>query len=358
MAKMQMNKDLVESAVLGASVLGGGGGSEEGAIEVGELALKIGTPVLVDVDDLQPWQTVVSCSMVTCPYRKDPFIAPRARVRSVELLLESGIGRPAGLIPNECGSFWIVNGLIESAILGIPLVDAPCNGRGHPTPEMGSMGLHRVPDYVSIQSFAGGNPAKGAYIEGVLKGSIETVSNMIRQDACVVGGIPGGGEKPCGSVVHQGQCSSLVPSSRAIRIGDAMKQARAKGPRSVIGAAASMISGSILYCGAIETVDRFTAGGMDTGTVSMGGYEISFWKEYMTLEKNGERVATFPDLINIFSCETGRAVSSDRLLPGMEAAVICASRRELVLGGGMRSPELFEPAEKILGKEILAYLHL
>ena len=42
----------------------------------------------------------------------------------------------------------------------------------------------------------------------------------------------------------------------------------------------------------------------------------------------------------------------------MEAAVICASRRELVLGGGMRSPELFEPAEKILGKEILAYLHL
>lgn len=61
MAKLQMNKDLLESAVLGASVLGGGGGgSEEDAIEAGELALKIGTPVLLDVDDLEPWQTVVS----------------------------------------------------------------------------------------------------------------------------------------------------------------------------------------------------------------------------------------------------------------------------------------------------------
>jgi DUF917 family protein len=357
MAKMQMNKDLVESAVLGASVLGGGGGSEEGAIEAGELALKIGTPVLLDVDDLEPWQTVVSCSMVTCPYRKDPFIAPRARVRSVELLLESGIGRPAGLIPNECGSFWITNGWIESAILGIPLVDAPCNGRGHPTPEMGSMGLHRVPDYVSIQSFAGGNPAKGAYVEGVLKGSIEMVSNMIRQDACIVGGIMAVARNPVeASYIRDNAAPGAL--KQAIRIGDAMKKAREKGPGAVIEAAASMLSGIILHCGEIETVDRFTAGGMDTGTVSVGGYEITFWKEYMTLEKDGERVATFPDLINIFSCETGRAVSSDLLLPGMQVALVSASRRELILGGGMRSPELFEPAETILGKEILTFLHL
>lgn len=137
-----------------------------------------------------------------------------------------------------------------------------------------------------------------------------------------------------------------------------MKKAREKGPGAVIEAAASMISGIILHRGEIETVDRFTAGGMDTGTVSVGGYEITFWKEYMTLEKDGERVATFPDLINIFSCETGRAVSSDLLLPGMQVALVSASRRELILGGGMRSPELFEPAETILGKEILTFLHL
>ncbi|NCB17591.1 MAG: DUF917 family protein, partial [Synergistales bacterium] len=212
---------------------------------------------------------IVTCSTVTCPHRKDPFISPRARVRSIELLLESGAPRPSGLIPNECGSTGIVNGWIEGAILGIPLVDAPCNGRAHPTPEMGSMGLHLVEGYVSSQSFAGGNPAKGAYIEGILRGAVDTVSNMIRQDACVVGGILAVARNPVSAAfVRENGAPGAV--KQAIRIGKAMKGAAGKGPEAVIAAAAEMLSATVIRCGEVEAVDRFTAGGIDTGTAFLG----------------------------------------------------------------------------------------
>lgn len=356
MAKTELTRELLEAAVLGASILGGGGGGTvEEALEVGETALKFGPLHLVDPEDLEAWGTIVTCSTVTCPHRKDPFISPRARVRSIELLLESGAPRPSGLIPNECGSTGIVNGWIEGAILGIPLVDAPCNGRAHPTPEMGSMGLHIVEGYVSSQSFAGGNPAKGAYIEGILRGAVDTVSNMIRQDACVVGGILAVARNPV-SVAFVRENGAPGAVKQAIRIGKAMKGAAEKGPEAVIAAAAEMLSATVIRCGEVEAVDRFTAGGIDTGTVFLGGHEVTFWKEYMTLEKDGERLATFPDLITILDGDTGRVIPSDCLQPGMNAVLFTASRRELVLGGGMRSAGLFEPAERILGKPILPFL--
>jgi len=358
MAKTELTRELLEAAVLGASLLGGGGGGTvEEALEAGETALKIGPLHLADPDDLDPAGIIVTCSTVTCPHRKDPFISPRARVRSIELLLESGTPRPAGLIPNECGSTGIVNGWIEGAILGIPLVDAPCNGRAHPTPEMGSMGLHLVEGYVSSQSFAGGNPAKGAYIEGILRGAVETVSNMIRQDACVVGGILAVARNPVNTVfVKENGAPGAI--RQAIRIGKAMKESAEKGPGAVIDAAAELLSATVIRCGAVEAVDRFTAGGIDTGTAFLGGYEVTFWNEYMTLEKDGERLATFPDLITILDGDTGRVIPSDRLRRGMNGVLLTASRRELILGGGMRSPGLFEPAEKILGKAILPFLHV
>lgn len=358
MAQTELTRELLEAAVLGASLLGGGGGGTvEEALEVGEMALKIGPLHLVDPDDLHPSGTVLTCSTVTCPHRKDPCITPRARVRSVELLLESGGPRPSGLIPNECGTTGMVNGWIEGAILGIPLVDAPCNGRAHPTPEMGSMGLHLVEGYISSQSFAGGSPAKGAYIEGILRGSVDTVSNMIRQDACVVGGILAVARNPVNAVyVKENGAPGAV--KQAIRLGTAMKGAAEKSAGAVIEAAAEMLSATVIRCGAVDAVDRFTAGGIDTGTAFLGGYEVTFWKEYMTLEKDGERLATFPDLITLFDGDTGRIIPSDSLQPGMNAVIFIASRRELVLGGGMRSPGLFEPAEKILGKPILPFLHI
>lgn len=357
MAKTELTGEILEAMILGGALLGGGSrGTAEEAREAAETALKFGPLHMIAPDDLAPADIIVTCSAVTCPHRKDFFIPAKARVRSLDLLLASGTPRPAGLIPNECSAMGIVNGLVESAVLGIPLVDASCNGRGHPTPEMGSMGLHLDPGYVSTQAFAGGNAAKGTYIEGVLRGDVGTVSNIIRHNACEVRGVLAAARNPVplSFLMENGAPGAL---KQAIRIGTAMGEAGEKGPEAVIGAAAGLLSASVEYCGEVETVDRFTAGGFDSGTAAMGEWELTFWNEYMTLEKGGERIATFPDLISVLDCGTGAVVPSDGLKPGMEVALFTASRRELILGGGMRSPELYEHAEKITGKPILPYLY-
>ncbi len=129
MARMKLTQDILEAAVLGASVLGGGDAdSLEAALHLGGLALKIGSPVLVDAEDLDPEGTVVTCSSVTCPRIEDPFVSARSYIRSLELLLENGVERPAALISNECseagGGPWMAR-------------------RGHPRNSRGRRSLQR-----------------------------------------------------------------------------------------------------------------------------------------------------------------------------------------------------------------------
>ena len=360
MPKLELTMDLLEEALLGGSVLGGGeGASIEEAMMLGELALKINSPALLDIQDIDPNGIVVTCAGVTCPHRmKAPFVSPRAHVRSIELLLESGLPRPAALIASECGSGGIVNGWLQAAILGLPLVDAPCNGRAHPTPEMGSMGLHLAPDYQAVQAFAGGDPTQGTYIEGVLRGNVKTVSAMVRQDACVVGGLLAVARNPVKAGYLQ---ENAAPGAikLAIGLGKAVKAVRSGGGDAVTEAILSVLPGEVLCRGRVDAVDRFTAGGMDSGTAYVGEYSVSFWREYMTVEHGEEeRLATFPDLITVVDAETGMTIGSSEIASDMDVIVIAVSRRRLLLGAGMRSQDLFEPVEKVIGKKMLQYLDL
>lgn len=43
-----------------------------------------------------------------------------------------------------------------SAMAGIPVVDAPCNGRAHPLALIGSLGLHRFPKHRTWTAAVGG----------------------------------------------------------------------------------------------------------------------------------------------------------------------------------------------------------
>ena len=67
-----------------------------------------------------------------------------------------------------------VNGWLQAAVLGLPLVDLPCNGRAHPTGVMGSMNLHKITDYKTVQACVGGNPETGSHVECFF----EEVSNI------------------------------------------------------------------------------------------------------------------------------------------------------------------------------------
>jgi DUF917 family protein len=158
---MFITEESLEAAILGGAVLGGGGGgSMRKGRANGREALSSGRLRLVDIDDVPPDATLITGSAVGAPAATEAQALPKDYVRAVELLSENGCPKPEGFIPNECGGSSITNGWVPAALLGLPVVDALCNGRAHPTGTMGSMGLHRDPEYVSRQAAAGGNPSK------------------------------------------------------------------------------------------------------------------------------------------------------------------------------------------------------
>lgn len=352
---MKLDHHILECALLGASVLGGGGDFIKEGRELGDLAFQMGSPLLVDVDDVDPKGSIVTCATIHDRHPADFVPSPRARIRSLELLMENEKDHVVGVITSECTAPAVVNGWIESAVFGLPVVDAPCDGRGHPMAEMGSMRLHLDDGYISTQAFAGGDPSSGAYIEGVMRGALGAVSAMIRQNACSMGGWLAVARNPV-SAEHVQKNGAPGAIRRAIALGEAMRSAASKGAGALVEAVEEFLPARRIYKGPVRNVDRFTAGGMNSGVVFLDGFEISFWKDFMTVEENGRRIATFPDLIVAMNARTGDVIRCDNIAAGQEVYFLVAPKRGLLLGGGMTCPELFEPLEKVLGREILPYL--
>ena len=161
---------------------------EKGRLLAAE-ATRLGGVNLVDIDEVDPEALLLTCSAVGAPAAGDACASPEAAGRVVTILERFEDLSVGGLITNECGGSAICNGWVPAAMTGRPVVDAPCNGRAHPTGLMGSMGLHRDAAYRSVQAAAGGNPEKGTYLEAIFRGPMEAVSALVRQSSVRAGGL-------------------------------------------------------------------------------------------------------------------------------------------------------------------------
>ncbi|NMA55022.1 MAG: DUF917 family protein [Firmicutes bacterium] len=356
MAELVIDQDMVEAAVVGGAVLGGGGGgSMDWGRELGQLAVRLGTVRLVNIDNINAEDTIVTVSAVGAPAAKQALVQPVGYIRAVELLMEQAPIIADGLITNECGGTATINGWLQSAVLGIPVIDAPCNGRAHPTGAMGSMGLHAWKDYVSYQAAAGGDPEQGRYLELVVQGEIERVATLVRQAAVQAGGLVAVARNPiaAGYVKENGAPGAIRQS---IMLGQAMLAVQSKGGLAVIEAAAEALQGQIVEIGQVEEVELVTAAGFDSGRIMINTLELTFWNEYMTLEREGQRLGTFPDLIATLDKSTGLPLSSADIREQQEVAILYVPRDKLLLGAGMFSAELLAQAEPVVNKQLVNYL--
>ncbi|MFP4482946.1 MAG: DUF917 domain-containing protein [Thermovirgaceae bacterium] len=357
MGRTVLTKEHVEAAVLGGAVLGGGGGgSMQHGLELGRLAVRIGRPVLVDAGEWNDDDVLVTCSGVGAPAAKKSFVSPRGYWRTIELLKER-TGTPIdGLITNECGGTAIVNGWLQAALLDLPVADLPCNGRAHPTGVMGSMGLEKVEAFVSFQAFAGGNPEENAYVEGCISGSLPKASALVRQAAVQAQGLVGVARNPVSASYAKANAAPGAVSM-GIELGMLMLQEKDKGADKLVSSVAEFLKGDIVARGAVKELELETTGGFDVGMADIDGYGVTFWNEYMTLERSdGERVSTFPDLIMTMDGETGMPVTSAEFRKGQQVYVLSVPKSRLKLGEGMRSRELMSEVERIVNKEIVPFL--
>ncbi|MFV0497447.1 MAG: DUF917 family protein [Candidatus Fimivivens sp.] len=355
---IKLTKEQCLQALYGGLLLGGGGG---GGLKSGTDALEeafryTDTLTLLDISELQPQDILVNVSKVGAPSAKDTCCVDLSHWKTILKSFESNSGmKIAGFTTCENGGGSTANGWIISAITGIPLVDAPSNGRAHPSGLMGSIGLNRDPDYTTVQAAAGGKGER--YVEAVAKGSLTATSHLVRQTAVASGGL---------CCVLRNPVSAAYAANHAAVGAIAQALALGKGYMEHLGNVPALLSflkteyGAEIIChGTVFDYNLSMNGGYDIGALHVkcdaDDYELSFWNEYMTLEKNGVRLGTFPDLLATLDATTGLPISSAEIGDGMPVIILKIPSSRLILGAGMHQKSLFEEAEHVLNRELIKY---
>lgn len=393
--RLKVNKRMIEAAVLGGAVLGGGGGGwiEEGR-ELAGVAVERGFREILPIEDVPEDALLLTVSAVGAPSAGSAALKPDDYVRAVELFLEKTGIKVGGLISSEIGGLGIVNGWVQSALLNIPVVDAPCNGRAHPLGLMGSMALHRDKEYVSFQAAVGVDKAKGNRVELFFKGSVQEVSRLVREASIKAGGIVAVARNPVpahyvkkngapgairtalrlGKIMLEGRRmldsekmpnskktsdSKLMPESRKMQENKKMQESKKHGSLEIIKEIVDHLGGNFQIKASVEKLSLRREGGLDIGKLLLReqkkDYELTFWNEYMTLEADGRRIAAFPDLIMTFDSEAASPLISADIKENCEVFVIAVPSYKLILGAGMRDPALLKTVEKAISKKILRF---
>lgn len=353
---MVVDETLVDAMVLGGAVLGGGGGGSllDGR-RLGRKALEIGTPVLKPHSALPDDAMVVTVSTVGAPSAHERHVEPEDYIRAVEGLLARIDGPIAGLITSENGGAGTTNGLIQSAALGLPVVDAPCDGRAHPTGVMGSMGLGKIADYVSRQMAVGGNPRTARRVELYVEAALGRADHLVRQAAVEAGGLVAVARNPVRlDYVREHGAPGAI--SMAIELGQIVLETRGRGGLAVAEQLAEALGGEVLAAGDVEGLVREARGGYDVGRLRVDDLELLFWNEFMAVDRAGRRVATFPDLVTTIDAATGMPRTTAELQSGEPVVVLYAPASCLILGAGVRDPEGFVLIEQVLGRSMRKYV--
>jgi hypothetical protein len=308
----------------------------------------------VPLVELSPETVVVTVSMVGAPAAPERFLRPMDFAAAVTVLNDRLGGRIGALIASENGGTASLNGWFQSAVTGIPVADAACDGRAHPTGVMGSMGLEADDRYRSIQCAVGGNPATGRRLQVVVEGALGTCDRTVRAASVEAGGLVAVARNPVSPafVAENGAPGAI---SQAIALGEIILEKRPTGGEAVAGALADALGGRVLARGPARDYQLETRGGYDVGRLQVAHVELTFWNEYMTADRGADRLATFPDLIATLDASTGDPVVTAELSDGRELLVVAVPKARLILGAGVRRPESLAPAEAAVGREMARY---
>jgi DUF917 family protein len=298
-----VSKEDVKALAIGGTILGGGGGGwPEIGLRDGYLALDIGKVELWSPEEADPDWKVITCAALGAP-TEPRNTKPMHFIRAAQLLLDIGVNFQ-GVIAAENGGQNSFGGWIIAAALGLPVVDTPGDGRAHPTALMGSMGLHRT-NYESVKVGVTENS------EVISWGSLQNTGAAIRAQAKYMKSLIAmvRDPVPISYTLEHGAPGAI---KMGINLGRRYYEA-GNDPDLRVRNSTDFLGGEVV-CKAVvidkiqEVVDGFDVGFI---TLARGNeeWELSYVNEYMTLEKNGDRLATFPDLLTTFN-DLGEPVTS------------------------------------------------
>lgn len=326
----------VEFAVRGGAVFAcGGGGWVEHGRELGTMAVTIGRPELVEIDELEDDAWIATAAAIGAPGGLTEWEMLGSDYVKAASLLQDALGeRLSGLIIGQNGMSSTVNAWLPSALLGCKVVDAVGDIRAHPTGDMGSLGLANSPEQM-IQTAVGGNRAKNQYIELVTRGATAKVSPILRKASDMSGGFIASCRNPI-RASYVKRHAALGGISRALALGEAIFAAEKQGGKAVIDAICKATNGAIIASGKVsENTLRYTEQAFDVGIIRVGdgasAVTLHTMNEYMAVDSaDGKRLATYPDVIAVLG-EDGAPISAGKLHAGMPVHVFHISMDNLSL---------------------------
>ncbi len=352
----ELTRVMGEQILLGGWFLGGGGGGlPEGGREVLEQVLQLGPVRFLDPALPEERDLIVTASLVGSPASDTSCIALHHYQEVHQRFLREQDAPIKAFVTNEAGGHSVTNGWVISAVTGIPMLDAACNGRAHPTGAMGAIGLHALPGYRSLQTAAGGAGDRELAIS--VMGTVESASNAVRNAAVQAGGYVTVLRNPVTAGYFR-KNAALGCVTQCRRLGE-LWQDNCGDIRRLLGALEGSLDCRLLDMGRVQTVDLRISGGFDVGAclVETAGapLEVTFMNEYLTVLREGRRLSTFPDLIALIDCGTCLPICSAQLKAGADVAVVSVPAHRLLLGRGMDMPELYAPCEQALGCDLWSY---
>ncbi len=351
---MQISQTWLEDTVWGGALLGGGGGgSVAEGLALGRTAFGLGRPELVHPENHPGDGLLASCSVAEAPVGRRFHIKPGDHMRAVELLREHLSGELTGLIPEGMGGRGIVDGWLQSAVLGLPVVDLPGDGRGHPLALQGTLGLSNLADFISWQACAGGDPERGEYVEMYVSATLQVADKLIRRAAAQAGGAVSVARNP---VPLQQVIGGGVPGGihTATALGREYRRTLADSTEKAAAWYSERMTAN--YWGEIEiTGNRVNySSGMSVVAIDAPPFRLQAVGTFLTLEREGELLARYPDLMIMLDAVNGMPLILPEISPGRKVLLISTPSDSLQLGAGARDPGLLESLEGLIGRPMVS----
>ena len=332
----------LEAAILGGLLLSSGGSGMASSArhrKLGEDALERGRVALVALEEFADDEDILVSTAVGAPGAAGAKTEPQDAVDAANALITASGAVINGVMPGHVPGMyaWTI-----AAALNIPLADAATNGRAHPTQKMGGMGLASNPDYMVWQA------ASAAGLRALVHGNMIKSSNVMRSAAVQNGGLMNAVRGPfnAGFVRKHGAPRSITFS---LELGDALLKGKLQG-------AVDYLKGSVLVEGTVAENDVAYRDGFDVGRIKVGDVTLGVYNEYMTADRAGKRVATFPDFLGSVDPQSGEPLAISELKPGRRVAIVYASRDNIPLGAGVFDPAVYPEVEAAMGVPLASHV--
>jgi DUF917 family protein len=324
---------------IGSAILGSGGGGDPGnEMLIAQHAIECyGSVPLLDPDELTSEDWVLPVAMMGAPLAGlEKLPSGREFICMVEMIAQVCGKRPGVLMPAEIGGG---NGFVALSIakkLGMAVLDADLIGRAFPKLQMTSCTVHNLSFSPVFLADSLGNTVM---IEGKDAYTLEHIARHVTVSM--------------GSICAVGLCQMpgdmarqvVIPrtTTRAIELGRAMLRAKGEG-KDVVEALLEEADGVRLAEGVITTVTQSIKNGFLEGDVTLaaeeGTVQLLYQNEYLLALKNGDVLASTPDILMLLEKESASPVTSESLRYGLKvvlvaipAPAIWQSRRGLELVG-------------------------